>query len=229
LVEEVTHWPDVLTTDCLMSEWFGEFWLPKIAPRRQKLPTFTRPSFLAGTDTYAWSARYARLAPGSVIGQRGGMPFSNPLRVECRSGRPQEAVAAVSISRCLKFATVRFLLAEVSRTIRGARERFARDQSGGKGSRRTRTTRVPPSSGVKVNVCRCGSSSGVPIGPPVAVNSNADGRSYTVTSNSEGQSFPTWCPTARNRAPTPLLTLSSMGLISTGLVAHSEWRLKSAT
>jgi hypothetical protein len=30
----------------------------------------------------------------------------------------------------------------------------------------------------------------------VAVNSKVDGRSYTVTSNSDGHSLPAWCPTA---------------------------------
>jgi diadenosine tetraphosphate (Ap4A) HIT family hydrolase len=38
----------------------------------------------------------------------------------------------VPMSRCRRFATVRFLVPEVSRTISGVRERLARDQSGGK-------------------------------------------------------------------------------------------------
>ncbi len=59
----------------------------------------------------------------------------------------------------------------------GVRRRFTFDQSGGKGSRRVNSIRVPLSSAVKVNVCRWGSFSGMPIGPPVAVNSNVDGRS----------------------------------------------------
>jgi hypothetical protein len=48
LVEEVTHWPDVLTTDCLMSEWFGEFWLPRSPPGVRSCPPSRAPASWPG-------------------------------------------------------------------------------------------------------------------------------------------------------------------------------------
>jgi hypothetical protein len=62
LVDEVTHWPDHPTSDCLMAQWFGEFWLPRMVPSRKALPTFKRPSWLKETNTYAWASRFSNPA-----------------------------------------------------------------------------------------------------------------------------------------------------------------------
>jgi hypothetical protein len=57
LVEEVTTYPHGLTSDCVMAQWFGEFWLPKMIGNGQALPRLKRPSWLSGTDTWAWAQK----------------------------------------------------------------------------------------------------------------------------------------------------------------------------
>jgi hypothetical protein len=60
LVEEVTTYPHGLTSDCVMAQWFGEFWLPKMIGAGGPLPRLRRPSWMAGTDTWAWAQRWKR-------------------------------------------------------------------------------------------------------------------------------------------------------------------------
>jgi hypothetical protein len=55
LVEEVTHYPDWPTTDCVMAQWFGEYWLPRMCERGGNLPNLNRPDWLKGTKTYVWA------------------------------------------------------------------------------------------------------------------------------------------------------------------------------
>lgn len=58
LVEEVTHYPDWATDDCVMSQWFGEFALPKIVPRSAGLPVFDRPSWMQDAKTYDFARQW---------------------------------------------------------------------------------------------------------------------------------------------------------------------------
>ena len=60
LVDEVTTYPNSLTSDCVMAQWFGEYWLPKLIGSGVPLPRLKRPSFMAGTDTWAWAQRWRR-------------------------------------------------------------------------------------------------------------------------------------------------------------------------
>lgn len=43
LIEEVTHWPQWSTDDCVMAHWFGELHLPNLIPKPGALPRFPRP------------------------------------------------------------------------------------------------------------------------------------------------------------------------------------------
>jgi hypothetical protein len=60
LVDEVTTYPDALTSDCVMAQWFGEYWLPKMIGAGKPLPVLKRPSWMRGSDTYAWAQRWRR-------------------------------------------------------------------------------------------------------------------------------------------------------------------------
>jgi hypothetical protein len=60
LVDEVTNYPNALTSDCVMAQWFGEYWLPKMIGAGKPLPTLKRPSWMRGSDTYAWAQRWRR-------------------------------------------------------------------------------------------------------------------------------------------------------------------------
>jgi hypothetical protein len=47
LITEVTHYPEALTDDCLMAQWFLEYWLPTIgrpptAPMKMRRPSWMR-------------------------------------------------------------------------------------------------------------------------------------------------------------------------------------------
>jgi hypothetical protein len=66
LVDEVTHYPDTLTTDCVMSQWFGEYWLPTMVPDLEALPVMKRPSWMKGSDTLAWVNKVLRPARQNV-------------------------------------------------------------------------------------------------------------------------------------------------------------------
>ena len=57
LVEEVTHWPEWSTDDCVMAHWFGEWHLPKMVPRSKPLPRLPRPSWLKHSDTFGINRR----------------------------------------------------------------------------------------------------------------------------------------------------------------------------
>jgi hypothetical protein len=57
LVEEVTTYPHSLTADCVMAQWFGEFWLPRMIGDGKRLPRLKVPGFLQATDTYAWARK----------------------------------------------------------------------------------------------------------------------------------------------------------------------------
>ena len=81
----------------------------------------------------------------------------------------------------------------------GANSRTARLEIG---FARRATSLVPPRSSVNMNSWRWRRSPVAGIGPPVAVNANRVGRSNRVTTRSEGQSRPPWCPTAWYRVPT---------------------------
>lgn len=49
LVDEVTVWPDGATDDCVMAQWFLEWWLPRIVtPDISDMPKQNRPSWLKG-------------------------------------------------------------------------------------------------------------------------------------------------------------------------------------
>ena len=60
LVEEVTTYPHGLTSDCVMAQWFGEFWLPKMIGGGKSLPVLKRPAWMRGTDTWAWARDWRR-------------------------------------------------------------------------------------------------------------------------------------------------------------------------
>lgn len=48
LVDEVTVWPDGTTDDCVMAQWFLEWWIPKLViPDISSIPDKTVPSWLA--------------------------------------------------------------------------------------------------------------------------------------------------------------------------------------
>lgn len=47
LVDEVTRYPDSMTTDCIMAHWFMEWWLPKLFPKHVAPPApARRPSWM---------------------------------------------------------------------------------------------------------------------------------------------------------------------------------------
>jgi hypothetical protein len=60
-LEELVQALEEPTNDCVMAQWFGEFWLPKMKPS-PALPRLKRPSWLRATDTYAWAERWRRYA-----------------------------------------------------------------------------------------------------------------------------------------------------------------------
>ena len=60
LVDEVTTYPNSLTSDCVMAQWFGEYWLPKMIGAGKPLPVLRRPSWMRGTDTMAWAQKWRR-------------------------------------------------------------------------------------------------------------------------------------------------------------------------
>ena len=55
LVEEVTHWPEWSTDDCVMAHWFSEWHLPNMTPRSKPIPRQARPSWLKHADTWSWN------------------------------------------------------------------------------------------------------------------------------------------------------------------------------
>lgn len=63
LVEEVIHWTPARqfkTDDVLMSQWFGEWNLPRLMPTPASLPLLRRPSWLQGINT--WDQSWRKLA-----------------------------------------------------------------------------------------------------------------------------------------------------------------------
>ena len=60
LVEEVTTYPFGLTNDCVMAQWFGEFWLPRMIGSQNPLPVLKRPTWMRGTDTWAWANKWRK-------------------------------------------------------------------------------------------------------------------------------------------------------------------------
>lgn len=59
LVEEVTHWPDWRTEDCVMAQWFLEWRLPQLVPSAAPIPRQNRPSWLKNADTWSWRTKEA--------------------------------------------------------------------------------------------------------------------------------------------------------------------------
>jgi hypothetical protein len=57
LIDEVTHWPQWKTDDCVMAQWFLEWHLPRLVPTGRMLPRASRPSWLRGTNTWGWRNR----------------------------------------------------------------------------------------------------------------------------------------------------------------------------
>lgn len=56
LVEEVTTYPHSLTNDCVMAQWFGEFWLPRMIGDGKRLPRM-RHRWSDATSTYSWAGK----------------------------------------------------------------------------------------------------------------------------------------------------------------------------
>lgn len=46
IIQEVTRWPQVGTEDCVMSQWFGEFNIPRLFHKTAKVYQFDRPGYL---------------------------------------------------------------------------------------------------------------------------------------------------------------------------------------
>jgi hypothetical protein len=58
LVDEVTVWPDGATDDCVMAQWFLEWWLPRIAmPNVDDMPLKRMPSWEGGEGMYSRNRR----------------------------------------------------------------------------------------------------------------------------------------------------------------------------
>lgn len=61
LVDEVTRYPDSATDDCVVSQWIGEYNLPKLFPRRRQGVARPRPSWLGPNVRAlpsAWTGRF---------------------------------------------------------------------------------------------------------------------------------------------------------------------------